>query len=702
MKPVVNLLDQTFSESVQYSVSNPPTGLYPPASPPQPTPLAHPPFAAATVGFLQKGPGTSLLHSMDKINSTSGACLAVAAVAALGAAYKWARKRSNSQPEILTPAAILHETHADDSEPADLPETIGQAMAAAGIGVIIADACDENLSVVYVNDAFARLSGLPAEQIRGRGCRILFGDDLSARHAGWSDGNNTSGESPVSTIRYEQNGETRWYELRTLRVCDQTGKPTHFIGLRVDVSERKRAEHELSRLATQDPLTGLPNRRALLDRLDKAVVHAAETNVHGAVMCLDLDNFKDVNDALGHDAGDTLLREISRRLSAALRPQDMVARLGGDEFIILLPELADSPSAATHVAASVADSIRNSLAEPITLADREHRVTASIGIAMFSGDVQPTGDLLKQADTAMYRVKEAGRNSTCFFEQFMQTSAEVRLALEDSLYEAIRRGEFRLFLQPQMDARGSMIGAEALIRWQKTDHEMVMPGQFIPMAEDSLSLISSIGDWVLLESCKLLKQFQDAGRTFSISANISPRQFRSPGFVQSVRRIIEATGVSPDRLVLELTEGAIIDNLDEGNLKMEELARLGIRFSIDDFGTGYSSLGYLRKLAVAELKIDGSFVRGVPADSNDVVLVEAILAIARHHKISVVAEGVETGEQLDFLSARGCNVFQGHYFRRPMPAADLLSEVMLEIAEESTGIQSPEVCARTLQTSAED
>lgn len=702
MKPVVKLLNETLCESTCHSVSSELAALSPAANRPQPTPRVRPPFAATTVAFLPKGPGVSLLHSIDKINSTSGACLAVAAIAALGAAYKWARKRSESQPEMLTPAAILHEIHAEDSEPADLPETIGQALAAAGIGVIIADACDDDLSVVYVNDAFARLSGLSAEQIRGRGCRILFGDDLSSRHAGWRNGDNASGESPVSTIRYEQNGETHWYELRTLRVCDQDGKPTHFIGLRVDVSERKRVEIELSRIATLDPLTGLPNRRALLDRLDQAVVHAAEANVHGAVMCMDLDNFKDVNDALGHDAGDTLLREISRRLSASLRPQDMVARLGGDEFIILLPELADSHSAAMHVASSVADCIRNSLAEPISLADREHRVTASIGIAMFSGDVQPAGDLLKQADTAMYRVKEAGRNSTCFFEQFMQTSAEVRLALEDSLYEAIRRGEFRLFLQPQMDARGNMIGAEALIRWQKNDHEMVMPGQFIPMAEDSLSLISSIGDWVLLESCKLLKQFEDAGRAFSISANISPRQFKSPDFVQSVRRIINATGVSPDRLVLELTEGAIIDNLDEGNLKMEELARLGIRFSIDDFGTGYSSLGYLRKLAVAELKIDGSFVRGVPADSNDVVLVEAILAIARHHKISVVAEGVETGEQLDFLTSRGCTLFQGHYFRRPMPAADLLSEVMLEIAEESTGIQSPEVCARTLQTSAED
>ncbi len=702
MKPVVKPTDQANSESVRHSVAIAPTDLHPGVDRPRPTPRVAPRLAATATGLLQKGPGTSLLHSMEKINSTSGACLAVAAIAALGAAYKWARKRANYQPENLTPAAILHGSHADDSGSADLPETIGQALATAGIGVIIADACDENLSVVYVNDAFARVSGLTAEQIRGHGCRILFGDDLLTHYAGWRDGEKTSGESPVSTIRHEHNGETRWYELRALRVCDQAGKPTHFIGLRVDVSERKQAELELSRLATLDPLTGLPNRRALLDNLDRAVVHAAETNVHGAVMCMDLDNFKDVNDALGHDAGDTLLREISRRLTASLRPKDMVARLGGDEFIILLPELADSHSAAMHVASSVAESIRNSLAEPITLADREHRVTASIGIAMFSGDVQPAGDLLKQADTAMYRVKEAGRNSTCFFEQFMQTSAEVRLALEDSLYEAIRRGEFRLFLQPQMDARGNMTGAEALIRWQKTDHEMVMPGQFIPMAEDSLSLISSIGDWVLLESCKLLKQFQDAGRDFSISANISPRQFKSPDFVQSVRRIIEATGVSPDRLVLELTEGAIIDNLDEGNLKMEELARLGIRFSIDDFGTGYSSLGYLRKLAVAELKIDGSFVRGVPADSNDVVLVEAILAIARHHKISVVAEGVETGEQLDFLSARGCNLFQGHYFRRPMPAADLLSEVMLEIAEESTGIQSPEVCARPLQTTVDD
>ena len=638
---------------------------------------------SAAASLLHQGPAAGMLFAANQVKPVSETCLALAALAAFGAAYKWTRRQSvHADNQTPAPFVMLNEQRNESDESDDLSETIGQALDAAGIGVIIADACDENLSVVYVNDAFARLSGLAIEHIRGRGCRILFGDNLVTRSSAERDRNAPFPDSPVTTIRHESDGQARWFELRTLRVCDSVGKLTHFIGLRVDISERKRAEFELERLASSDPLTGLSNRRALLDRLDLAVVGAAQSNNYGAVMCVDLDKFKDVNDALGHDAGDTLLREISRRFTAVVRPQDMVARLGGDEFIVLLPNLAESHSAATHVARSVADSIRVNLAEPVVLGDREHRITASIGIALFSGNVQPAADLLKQADTAMYRVKEGGRNSACFFEQFMQTSAEIRLALEDSLYDAIRHGEFRLFLQPQMDAKGVMIGAEALIRWQKGEHEMVMPSQFIPVAEDSLSLISSIGDWVLLESCKLLKQLELAGRAFSISANISPRQFKSPDFVESVRRILDATGASAKLIVLEITEGAIIDNLDESIAKMAELSRMGIRFSIDDFGTGYSSLGYLRKMAVAELKIDGSFVRGVPEDSNDVVLIEAILAIARHHHINVVAEGVETSEQFDFLSNHGCQCFQGHFFRRPVPAADLLSEILLEVAEE--------------------
>lgn len=456
---------------------------------------------------------------------------------------------------------------------------------------------------------------------------------------------------------------------------DLNGCPRRAAGTCLDITEHKRSEAAIHQLAFFDPLTDLPNRRLFLDRLGNALVNAQRNGHLGAVLFLDLDRFKQVNDARGHEVGDQLLREVAIRLLSLLRAEDTVARFGGDEFVVLLAKLSDDFNEASHFASAVAEKIRANMARPFDLRSGEINSEISIGITLLrSGDIS-IHDLLREADTALYRAKETGRNCVCFFEQAMQRAAEVRFNLERELKQAVEgERDLTLFYQPQVDARGAPIGAEALLRWRHPIQGMISPAVFIPVAEDS-SLILPIGRWVLNMACRCLAQFDHGGRALRMSVNVSPRQFRQADFIDQVQEALREAGFPPQRLTLELTEGVVIEDIDGTIRKMRALKDLGVRLSIDDFGTGYSSLAYLKRLPVDELKIDRGFIQDVCTDSNDAALVEAILSVCRHLRIAVIAEGVETIEQYEFLRARQCDGYQGYYFGIPVPADILLDKL---------------------------
>jgi diguanylate cyclase (GGDEF)-like protein/PAS domain S-box-containing protein len=461
-------------------------------------------------------------------------------------------------------------------------------------------------------------------------------------------------------------GEYRWIVDQGSPRYDSEGNFLGYVGHCMDITESKRAEAEIEHLAYHDMLTELPNRTLFLDRLSQALAAARRAKRYGAVMFVDLDQFKRINDVYGHALGDAVLKEVAERLRYYLRQEDTVARLGGDEFVVLVPELSTDAEAAANLALSVAEKIRSALEMPIRIEGQDYNSSASVGVTLFPKDTESADDLMREADIAMYRAKEGGRNALAYFEPGMQEAVTLRYALEQELREALRQEEFELFLQSQVDATGQIAGAEALVRWRHPERGLVMPSTFIPVAEES-GLIVALGDWVLRESCALIARLDAAGRGLRIAVNVSPRQFRQPNFVARMKEILSATGADPTRLTLEITENLLIEHASEGVARMTELAALGIRFSIDDFGTGYSSLAYLKRLPLFELKIDKSFVQDVPHDANDAALVATMLSMASHLRFEVVAEGVETEAQLAFLKRLGCERFQGYYFHRPQP-----------------------------------
>ncbi|MDP1607463.1 MAG: EAL domain-containing protein [Rhodocyclaceae bacterium] len=476
----------------------------------------------------------------------------------------------------------------------------------------------------------------------------------------------------------ESSGAEQWrWILSRGRVTerDATGRPLRVTGTHLDITDRRAAHEEIERLAFFDPLTNLPNRRLLLDRLERELADARRSGQHGALLFVDLDHFKQINDARGHAAGDSLLREAALRLTRLLREVDTVARLGGDEFVVLLPDLADDAAQAATAARHVADKLRQALGQPYTpdVEGSPCRLGASIGVALFpDGEEMSCDAILRHADTAMYRAKQSGRNAVCFFEPSMQLAVEARLTLENDLRAALADEQFQIHLQAQQDAAGRVIGAEVLLRWTHPRRGAVPPSAFIPLAEET-GLIDAIGDWVLLESARLQKRLESAGHDLRLSVNVSPRQFRQPDFVLRVRAILAQTGASPTRLTLEITESLLLSDHGEATARMHELQALGIRFSLDDFGTGYSSLSYLKRLPLQELKIDRSFVAGLPHDADDAALAETILLIARQMRLEVVAEGVETPAQLAWLKQNGCNFFQGYLLARPLPVDAFLA-----------------------------
>jgi len=426
-------------------------------------------------------------------------------------------------------------------------------------------------------------------------------------------------------------------------------------------------------------LTRLPNRRLMLERLNRALVGCARHANHCALLLIDIDNFKVLNDTLGHAVGDQLLAEMARRLQTCLRQGDTAARMGGDEFVVILEDL-DGGGMAASQAEAVAEKILAHLRQPflLDLAEgaqkqplRDHLCTSSIGIALFSDQALSTDELLKRADTAMYQAKAAGRNTIRFFDPEMQSSVDARAALEHDLRHALAQNQLQLYYQPQVDGEDRILGAEVLLRWQHPVRGMVMPGHFIPLAEDT-GVILAMGAWVLESACAQLTRWaqQAAFSHLTISVNVSARQFRQSDFVQQVQAIVQASGANPRLLKLELTESLMVNSVQETVGKMEALHADGIAFSLDDFGTGYSSLSYLQRLPLDQLKIDQSFVRDLLVDSKDAAIAQTVVNLAQNLGLSVIAEGVETRAQRDFLSRLGCHAYQGYLFGRPCPLQD--------------------------------
>ena len=437
-------------------------------------------------------------------------------------------------------------------------------------------------------------------------------------------------------------------------------------GYITDITERKRIEDVTHRLAYFDALTGLPNRRLLIDRLEHALVSTRRTGQKAALLFIDLDNFKHINDARGHSVGDALLQQVALRLGGLLRHDDTVARLGGDEFVVQIGNLGTDTEGAARQARVVAEKVREVLESRYDIDGFGYNSSGSVGITLFPRGAEGVDDLLREADTAMYRAKAGGRNRIEFFEAGMQTEVEERLAIEHDMQSGIELGQFHVHIQPQVDVHGAVVGGELLLRWTHPVRGVVPPNQFIPLAEES-ALILRLGDFVLQRACEALAQLQHRGHALALSVNVSPRQFRRADFVDRVRDALVRAGARADGLILEVTEGLLIENLSDTVSRMAELVAMGLRFSIDDFGTGYSSLAYLKRLPLYELKIDRTFVSDTPHDANGTAIVEAILSVSKHLGLRVVAEGVETREQADFLLGHGCDCLQGYLYGRPEP-----------------------------------
>jgi diguanylate cyclase (GGDEF)-like protein/PAS domain S-box-containing protein len=466
-------------------------------------------------------------------------------------------------------------------------------------------------------------------------------------------------------------GSHFWVRLQTAATADDS-----LLMVVINIDQNRKDEEEINRLAFYDPLTNLPNRRLLFDRLKQAMLTSYRTDQHAALMFLDLDYFKQLNDSLGHDSGDLLLQQVAQRLQACVREGDSVARMGGDEFVLLLEALSVRPNEAAAQAEFLAHKVLNALGQPYSLHKHTYVITTSIGIVVFLKQSDSMEQLLKKADVAMYQAKAAGRNNARFFDPTMQAAARVRAELEKGMRKALEQQEFVMHYQLQVNAASIPTGVEALVRWNHSTHGVIPPNAFIPLAEET-GMILPLGQWVLETACtQLAKWAHIPNRTqWTMAVNVSVSQFAQSSFVACVNTALQKTGANPHLLKLELTESMLAKDMDEVIIKMFEIKALGVTFSLDDFGTGYSSLSYLKRLPLDQLKIDQSFVRDLLTNANDAVIARTILALAHSLSLNVIAEGVETIEQRDALAEMGCDAYQGFYFARPVPAADLSTAV---------------------------
>lgn len=526
--------------------------------------------------------------------------------------------------------------------------------------------------IVFVNEAFERRTGYRREEVLGRTPRLLQGpgtqrrelDRIRAAMEQWQP-------ARVDLINYKKNGEPFWVDLEVSPVWDEARRLTHWVAVGRDITERKTAEEKIQYLAFYDPLTKLPNRQLLLDRLHLALSDTEHPR-EGALMFIDLDNFKVLNDTLGHQKGDQLLQQVAERLRSCVHRGDTVARLGGDEFVILLENNHYKPLDPSAAAHAVSERILGKLGEPYVLSGHLHHSTCSIGVTLFGRAPWSVSELLKQADLAMYQAKNAGRNAVCFFDPEMQAVATANATLATDLRQAWRENQFLVDYQPQVGPDGRMSGVEALLRWRHPQRDLVAPADFISTAEET-SLIIPIGRWVLEQACAQLAEWakRPDRRHLSIAVNVSVRQFRHPDFVDEVMTAIADAGIAPHKLKLELTESLLAEGIEVTVAKMGSLKDMGVTLSLDDFGMGYSSLSYLKRLPLDQLKIDKAFVKDILTDANDAAIARTIIGLAQSLGLSVIAEGVETPEQRDFLAQQGCLEYQGYLFCRPLPIGEL-------------------------------
>ena len=537
-------------------------------------------------------------------------------------------------------------------------------------GMLVTDAQG---TILRVNKAFCAITGYSADEVVGHTSHMLksgrhdagFYVDLwrkLKKHGYW--------EGEIWNRRKNNSIYPEWLTITAVKGRDD--QVMNYVGTLTDITVRKQAEEEIKTLAFYDPLTQLPNRRLLLDRLHHAMAASSRSSQTCALLFIDLDNFKTLNDTRGHDVGDLLLQQVAQRLMLSVREGDTVSRIGGDEFVVILEDLSTSPLEAASQAEQVGEEIRRELGRTYMLGGHSHHSSPSIGATLFSGHQFSSDELLKRGDLAMYEAKAAGRNTLRFFDPQMQAQVSERARLEAELRQSLREQQMLLHYQPQVDAQGRIFGVEALVRWQHPSRGLVYPGAFIGLAEET-RLILELGEWVLETACQQLADWSGlpGRRDLSIAVNVSAQQFHQRDFVQRVQGSLERTGADPRRLKLELTESLLVHDLQDVVRKMGQLQALGVRFSLDDFGTGYSSLAYLKQLPLDQLKIDQSFVRDVLVDANAATLARTIVSLADSLELQVIAEGVETAEQRDFLERSGCRYFQGYYFSKPLPLAAL-------------------------------
>lgn len=536
-------------------------------------------------------------------------------------------------------------------------------------GILITDA---QADILRVNKAFREITGYGTDEVLGKNPRILSSGRQSKEFYAemWRqllENGTWSGE----IWDRRKNGEIYPKWLTITAVKNEQGETCEYVGIFSDITARKQAEEEIRNLAFYDALTGLPNRRLLLDRFHLALSLSMRSHYCGALLFLDMDKFKTLNDTLGHDYGDLMLIEVGRRIQACVREVDTVARLGGDEFVALIEEVSANMPDALQKVALIAEKIRAVLAQPYMLKGHEFHSSPSIGVTLYRGSTEPVDVLMKQADMAMYQAKNAGRNKVSFFDPLMQQAVEAHAELEADLRGALPNEQLQLYYQIQVDGDHRPIGAEALIRWSHPRRGMVSPAQFIPIAEES-SLILDIGYWVVEIACRQLAEWaqDEQMRHLVLAVNVSAQQFRLRDFVEQLKEVVTRHGIAPERLKLELTESVVLEDVADVVTKMHALKALGVRLSMDDFGTGYSSLTYLKQLPLDQIKIDQSFVRGITSDPNDAVMVQTIIDMAQNFRLNVIAEGVETEGQLAFLKQNECMAYQGYLFGRPVPVAE--------------------------------
>jgi diguanylate cyclase (GGDEF)-like protein/PAS domain S-box-containing protein len=529
---------------------------------------------------------------------------------------------------------------------------------------------DAHHRIQFWNHGAQRLYGWKPDEVIGRSIEeVLYRETTRFREA--TQLVMSDGEWRGEIMQRRKDGSVLTAEAHWTLVADDDDRPHSILAINTDITQRKMAEKEIQHLAFYDSLTGLPNRALLLDRLRQALAGSARNRQTGALLFIDLDNFKLLNDTLGHDFGDMLLRQVAPRLISCVRDGDTVGRLGGDEFVIILVgNFSEHPGEAVAQIRTICERILAAFSQPFSLGSYKHHSTPSIGIALFNDQSSATDELLKQADLAMYQAKASGRNSICFFNPDMQAEMNARIVLESDLHKSWERNEFVLHYQPQVDG-DTVIGAEALVRWQHPRRGLLSPAEFIPNAEET-GLILPLGTWVLETACAQLAAWasEPALAQLNLAVNVSSRQFCQPDFVEQVLSILDHTGADPQKLKLELTESLLLKNMDETVVKIATLKAKGVGFALDDFGTGYSSLYYLKRLPLDWVKIDQFFVRDVLTNPNDATIVRAIILLARSMGLEVIAEGVETKAQKFFLAQHGCNAYQGYLFSPPLASGE--------------------------------